>query len=178
MEDTRHTGFTLIELLLALALIAVLTGVAAPAMGRLLDLSRLRSAAETLFQELQQARNHALSQQRITYFSFFAASDSWCYGWRDSSPCDCRSGDVTRRCGVDRDGKLPSHRQSSIEFPNVTLASTRSAKAATLHFSPYRGAAKALSLALHNRAGELRVIVSPLGRIRICSPEARRYPPC
>jgi len=178
MEDTGHAGFTLIELLLALTLIAVLTGVAAPAMGRLLDLSRLRSAAETLSLELRQARNHALNQQRITYFSFFAASDSWCYGWRESSACDCRSGDITRLCAVGRDGRLNRHRQSSIDFPDVTLASTRRAKTATLHFSPYRGAAKALSLALHNRAGELRVIISPLGRIRICSPEARRYPPC
>ena len=69
MEDTGRSGFTLVELLVTLAVVALLVTVAAPAMARFLDQARLRAAAQTLAQELRQARNHALDHQSEIHFS-------------------------------------------------------------------------------------------------------------
>jgi len=179
MEDTGHSGFTLLELLVTLALVGLLAGLAMPAMGRLLDTARLRSATEAFSQELQQARNHALTHQKSVYFSLSIAADRWCYGWSDHPACDCEAGDSEAAvCRTGSDSQPRIHRQPGTDFPSVKLIATRRAASRTLHFSPLRGTASADSFALRNDAGELHVIVSPLGRVRICSTDGRGYPAC
>ncbi|MEA3243485.1 MAG: GspH/FimT family pseudopilin [Pseudomonadota bacterium] len=179
MEDTGHTGFTLLELLVTLALVGSLTGLAVPAMGRFLDTARLRSATEAFSQELQQARNHALTHQQSVYFSLSVAADRWCYGWSELAACDCNTGDSeATACRTGSDSQQRVHRRLSTDFPSVELNTTRPAALRTLHFSPLRGTASADSFALHNGTGELRVIVSPLGRVRICSTDGRGYGAC
>lgn len=179
MEDTRHSGFTLLELLVTLALVGLLAGLAVPAMGRLLDTARLRSAIEAFSQELQQARNHALTHQQNVYFSLSVSAHRWCYGWGDLAACDCEAGDSeATACRTGSKNNQRVHRRLSTDFPSVELNTTRPAASRTLHFSPLRGTASADSFALRNDAGELHVIVSPLGRVRICSTDGRGYPAC
>ncbi|MGI9321280.1 MAG: GspH/FimT family pseudopilin [Thiogranum sp.] len=179
MEDTRPSGFTLLELLVTLALVGLLAGLAVPAMGRLLDTARLRSATEAFSQELQQARNHALSHQQRIYFSLSVAADRWCYGWGELAACDCKAGDSeATACRTGSDSQRRLHRRLSTDFPSVKLNTTRPAASRTLHFSPLRGTATADSFALRNDAGELHVIVSPLGRVRTCSTDGRGYTAC
>ena len=99
MDDTRHSGFTLIELLLTVALVALLAGLAVPAMARFADRHRLRGAAEALAQELRQARNHALTHQTTTYFSVSTpVPQQWCYGWDDTEKCNCQAAPGECRC--------------------------------------------------------------------------------
>ena len=179
MEDTRRSGFTLLELLVTLALVGLLVGIALPAMGRILDSARLRSATEALSQELRQARNHALSHRQSVYFSLSVSADRWCYGWSDGPSCDCTAGDSeATACRTGNDSQRRIHRRFSTDFPSVELRTTRRATFRVLKFSPLRGTASADSFALRNRAGELRVIVSPLGRTRICSTDGHGFPAC
>ena len=179
MEDTRHSGFTLLELLLGVALVGLLVVLAVPAMDRLVEAARLRAATQTLFRELQQARNHALTHQRKVYFSLSAAAGRWCYGWSDSAACDCRSDDKeASACRTGEAGRQRLHRRLSADFPSVELNGRRPFTSRTLSFSPLRGTASADSFVLQNRSGERRVVVSPLGRVRICSPDGRREPAC
>ena len=179
MEETRRSGFTLLELLVTLALVGLLVGLAVPAMGRVLDSARLRSATEAFSQELQLARNHALTYQTRIYFSLSVTAERWCYGWSDSTACDCKAGDSeATACRTGNDSQRRVHRRFSTDFPSVALNTTGRAASRTLNFSPLRGTARADSFVLHNRAGELRVIVSPLGRVRICSTNGHGYPPC
>jgi prepilin-type N-terminal cleavage/methylation domain-containing protein len=180
MEDTGHSGFTLVELLVTVALVALLAGMAAPAMTGFVDSGRLRSAAEVLIQELRQARNRALTFQRTVYFSFSGtATGGWCYGWSDHGACDCRLPvDQAEACSSS-DGLRPVlHRQQSDDFPLVALAAPGSASSHLLQFAAIRGTASAGSFSLSNKAGEVRVIVSPLGRVRGCETKARTFPPC
>jgi len=179
MEDSRHSGFTLLELLVTLALVSLLAGLAVPAMGRFLDTARLRSATEALAQELQQARNHALSHQQNVYFSLAVSAQRWCYGWSQLAACDCTAGtSAANACHTGSERQRRVHYRLSTDFPSVELNTTRPVALRTLRFSPVRGTAGADSFALRNDAGELRVIVSPLGRVRICSTDERGYPAC
>jgi type IV fimbrial biogenesis protein FimT len=179
MDDTRRSGLTLIELLVTLALVGLLAGLAVPAMGRFVETARLRSAAEVLSQELRRARNNALTHQQTKYFSVFASPEEWCYGWGEFPACDCRAGDAgASACRTGRDDQRQLHHRLSTDFPGVELNTTRPATFRTLRFSPVRGTASADSFSLRNRAGELRVIVSPLGRVRICSTGQAGYPAC
>lgn len=180
MDDTRHSGFTLIELLLTVALVAILAGLAVPAMARFAESHRLRGAAEALAQELRQARNHALTYQTTTYFSASTpAPQQWCYGWSDAAECDCRvERGSTDACESGGAGSAHLHRQQSDAYPSVSLSLSRSSSNRNLQFSALRGTASADTLVFNNNAGELRIIVSPLGRVRVCSVSVRGYPPC
>jgi type IV fimbrial biogenesis protein FimT len=180
MEDAGRSGFTLVELLVTLAVVALLVTVAvtvaAPAMARFLDKARLRAATQTLAQELRQARNHALSHQSQVHFSVSVRAQQWCFGWRDDSACRCDSHAGAAQCRTANDGRM--HTQSSADFPAVQLTASQHSTHGSVVFSPLRGTATGTAFVLRNDYAEARVIVSPLGRIRICSPDGRSYPSC
>ena len=88
MNDRRcSSGFTLLEALVVLALVAVLAGMAAPAMGRLRQQHRMQAQAEALFSSLMLARSEALrQQQRVTVCARTpddrcASAGPWTQGW-------------------------------------------------------------------------------------------------
>jgi prepilin-type N-terminal cleavage/methylation domain-containing protein len=180
MEETGHSGFTLVELLVYVAVVALLAGMAAPALTGFIQRGRLQGAAELLIQELRQARNRALTFQRTVYFSFSGSTAGiWCYGWSDHGACDCRlPADQAGAC-ISSDGAQPAlHRRQASDFPFVALALPGAAYVYSLQFAAVRGTASATSLSLSNAAGEARVIVSPLGRVRGCATYGGVFPPC
>ncbi|HHH44351.1 MAG TPA: prepilin-type N-terminal cleavage/methylation domain-containing protein [Gammaproteobacteria bacterium] len=180
MEDTRHTGFTLVELLVTLALTALLTGLAVPAMSRVIDNARLRAAGETLAQQLQLARNHALSYHVPVFFSVIVDDpEHWCFGWSETAGCNCNADSAgPSSCTTLHGNRNLMRRRRSAAFPAVRLASRTSRTLRGIRFSPLRGTAGAGTLSLSNRAGTLRVITSPLGRTRICAIGQPGYPRC
>jgi len=180
MEDAGHSGFTLIELLVAVSLVALLAGLAIPAMGHFVDRARLRGAAGTLVQELRQARNRAINFQQTIYFSFRRRSaQDWCYGWSDQTACDCRlDANQPNACLRGENSNAHGHRQLSSHFPSVTLDTAAGSSLVKLQFAAIRGTARAGSVNLSNKAGEVRVIISPLGRVRSCTTRGQVLAPC
>lgn len=179
MDDAQHEGFTLVELLTALAIIALLAGIAAPAMARFLDNARLRAATEDIARELVQARSHAYTFRKPIYFTISVTGTAWCYGWGEATSCDCNSNHPQSACQTGASGLTRLHHQTSADYPQIRLnlpASQGSSR--LLRFSPIRGTATATSFSLENRSQQTRVIVSLLGRIRTCSPDSAGYLAC
>lgn len=84
--DVPH-GFTLTEALVALAVLGILLGLAAPAMSALRQKHQMQAQAEDLLGSLMLARSEALKrQERVTLClrgpdGQCAASGSWAQGW-------------------------------------------------------------------------------------------------
>lgn len=172
MRRTLAHGFTLIELLLALAVLAVLTVSATPSLLELLDRQRLRGAAENLRGDLLLARAEALRLNVPVSVSFRldGAGGGWCYALSDAGPCDCRPGGACALAGA------PAHGTDSARFPRIGLATNLRLRTAT--FQPARGTVNAGTVTLTAGAQTVDVVLSTLGRIRLCSDQLGGYPPC
>lgn len=72
-------GFTALELVVAIAIVAILLGVGAPAMRDLIASQRVRSAANDLYSDLTFARSEAI--KRNTQVRIVRDSASWTEGW-------------------------------------------------------------------------------------------------
>jgi type IV fimbrial biogenesis protein FimT len=157
-------GFTLIEQLTALAVLAVLTSLTLPSLGELIDRQRLQTAAESLAADLSEARFAAALRGQAVHLSFVRGAD-WCYALSSAPGCDCRS---AARCTVK--AVLGS------ELPGIRLATSSDAV-----FDPAGTAEPAAVASFVSARGErLQVVLSPLGRARVCRPDGavHRYPAC
>ncbi len=168
MEDHRQTGVTLFELLATLALIGILAGLAVPAFRDLLITARLRSAASTLSNDIRQARRDAIRDHRPRFIYFQAGQNGhWCYHISTRMDVDCQQ-------AADSKSRLVEGiRFSGIDLTHVSFGH------ATIRFSASRGTASPGRLTLVAGDGrQVLIIVSPLGRVRLCSDSDDRYPAC
>jgi type IV fimbrial biogenesis protein FimT len=170
MRRTLSHGFTFIELMLTLAVIAVLTVSATPSLLELLDRLRLRGAAENLRGDLLLARAEALRLNVPVSVSFRIDATDWCYALSSAGPCDCLHGD---NCAV---AGAPAHAASAARFPRIGLSTNLRQLTAT--FQPARGTVNAGTVTLTAGTQAVDIVLSTLGRIRLCSDQLGGYPPC
>lgn len=175
-------GVTLLELLLTIVVLSVLLAIAVPAMNHFVEKNRLRDAAESIFTELRYARSEAIKRKPTNHVAVSFTTDGatdWCFGIREDSACDCHENDIMlpNACMLNIAGTNTFKRRSSSEFPSISLTSASFFTGNPwTGFSPVRGTADNGSVVLQSNSGwELRVIVSPLGRVRICSPSGASY---
>lgn len=79
MSDISR-GFTLLEALVAIALLAILSSVAAPGMAQMLKAQQLRHAGVDLGLALRQARHEAIARQRPVIVTNL--DGNWANGWK------------------------------------------------------------------------------------------------
>ncbi len=172
LRRCRLQGLTLIEIMVGLAVMAILSALAVPAMGLRLERQRLAMAAETLAADLNEARFEVARTGRPQRLTALAPPDgqAWCWAIQPdqepaASDCTCAA---QRQCGyrsvvaADHAGvRMPQGRQ-------VTLSQGLQGLMATV-------------AVLESPHGErLRVDLMPLGRPRICSMSSvsSRYANC
>jgi prepilin-type N-terminal cleavage/methylation domain-containing protein len=139
-------GFTLIELLVAVAVMAILAVLAAPAMGSYFAGARLKSAADELFNDMQFARLESVQRNAAVTVTF------------SSSGYTITSGPSTLKTVTFRDG-----------------TSVVGGAALVANFDPIRATASLPSgsdVTLTNGAisGTLRISLNTMGRATICAP--------
>jgi type IV fimbrial biogenesis protein FimT len=144
--NTSGRGFTLIELIVAMAVLGILAAVAAPAIGEYLATQRLKGAAEELQTDLQFARMESV--QRNASITVTLASTGYTIA------------------------------QGATTIKSVTLGSGSNVSAGTTMvatFDPVRSTASVtngpdITVANTATARTLRVSLSTMGRVSICSP--------
>ena len=162
-------GLTLLEVLVTITILALLLAIALPSMQDMLTRNRLKSAAQAIAEDLQWTRSEAIKRNRTLRLSLDL--EHWCYGVQTwDHPCDCRLPPETA-------SGCPLKRVSGEDFPGIRLDATFKAT----RFEPRRATADNGSLTLTASQGmALRVVLSRLGRVRLCAPakDVPGYEPC
>jgi len=182
-------GYTLLEALTVVSVLAILLASSLPSFRGLALRSELKNAADRLRSDMGEARATARERGQAVYLSFVRSSDgaNWCWGLSLAPGCNCNTDDVADAayCHLDRDAATAApllHVVRSEAFRSVLLAQPSFGTA--LRFSAVRADLVAGNVAFSSAAsGEaVRVVVSALGRLRLCTPADARavsgLPPC
>ncbi len=177
----QQRGFTLVEIMVTVAIIALLAGMAVPAMLSYRANNRLQGAAESLASFIQSAKQDVdrIDEDLLVQFD----ANAWCAGmdYEDgTSGCDCTLADptATDACTLPAEDRV--HRIRGQDFPEVAMSKIGSYTT----IKHIRGTATAGSVELQLGGGErvLRLVVSNVGRVRICVPAGEEgvgmYPGC
>ena len=145
---TREIGFTLLELMIIVAILGILTALAAPSFTSLLERRKIIAAAEAIQSDLRWARGEAIKRNTDVTVSFTpGAGGVWKYV-------------ITPATKTVDSATIP-------EFGNIALAENFGSD--DTQFDRTRGISENGTVTLTSSAGEVRIILSPLGRARICS---------
>ena len=172
MDDRRPRGLTLPELLVTLALVGVLVSAAVPALQQQIRDARLRGAAQAAADALHATRAEAIRRNRPLALAVCGSGPAaWCLSPCAADACDCGGGCASAGAVV------PA--VDAADYPGTELAEVRFGRSRAARFSPLRGLARAGHLLFRSPGGRsLAVVVSPLGRVRLCSDDFPGYPPC
>ncbi|NEX21536.1 prepilin-type N-terminal cleavage/methylation domain-containing protein [Thiorhodococcus mannitoliphagus] len=159
-SSNGQRGLTLLELILVVAILAILIGVAVPSMHEMLARNRLKAAAQAIAEDLQWARSEAIKRNRSIAVSL--EPSTWCYGITLATAlgCDCRqTQSAPKGCELKR--------VNGVDYPGTSLSATFPQTV----FEPRRATARNGSLLLQSDRGTaIKVILSRLGRVRLCTP--------
>ena len=185
--ERGQRGLTLLELMIALVVIAILISVSAPGFNNFRETQRLVSAAEQLSGHLNQARSEAVARSTPVFVNFSAdGGTGWTYGMssvNDNCNLSTTTPTTADACvliiddgdGIEGPEDRVLMRFSGEEFGDVsmTLADFPTGSS-QIRFDPVRGMATVGRMDLQGAGGDrLRVRVSRMGRVTLCSPGAQ-----
>ncbi len=168
MRTSCARGFSLIELMIVLAIIMILTLLAIPNFTTWLQNSRTRSVAESLQNGLRFAQGEAARLSRLTTFA--TSGTGWTVTYTQLA-----SDTLAATLQTAADGNLENvtitaspTTSAAIQFNSLGRASGASTSAGA--FSALTADATYL---IRNSLGtrQLKVIVSPGGKVRMCDPD-------
>lgn len=161
-----QSGVTLIELMVVIAITAILLTIGVPAFLDTIDSNRLKAATDTLYGDFQFAKSEAIKRNMPVRVNFTTSNGgaTWCYGLKENADCDCTITNAAdaNYCQIDNVKKVVS----STDYPGVKISAS-----ADFSFDNVRGTVTAGNVTLDSaKQKQTKVILSGIGRIRICSP--------
>lgn len=162
----KQSGFTLVELLIALAILSLLIGTAAPGLGELYENQQRLTAARELASGIRAARVAAISRnQKVT---IQAIDQDWSYGWQIIAEHNAGRPDGPLLVERTLDGRVRIVGNSKV--------------AEKLSFSGLGGLLGAANGTLHvcqprQTSSDYQVIVAITGQVRLAERRVE-HPPC
>lgn len=200
----RYKGFTLIELMVTISVLGVIAAIAIPAASDYIDHRKIINAAEAVYGQLQYARSQAIARSEKVYSSFDYSDDGdWLMAVSTVDNCDLKRSikviegtevpDAATDCtlvvengdGVSDEDDLTYHLLSGANFNGVLLDANDTGTGGApnkITFDPTRGTAESRDIFLWLDRGPgksylMRVDVSVIGKVTICSPSANQKVP-
>lgn len=168
-------GFTLVELMVTISIAGILLAIAAPSFNHFFDKYRVKRAADTFSSFLINAKSEAIKRNKSVSTVITGSGGTWCAGMTENATCDC-SPSSSSACQIDGVDRVIS----STSFKGVKLNGPSSPH--EFEFKTQRGTVTGNnSVQLESADGlKLNVVVSLVGRIRLCSPGGSigGYPVC
>jgi prepilin-type N-terminal cleavage/methylation domain-containing protein len=181
----RSRGVTLVELMVTLAVLAILSTIAAPSFVDFIDRGRVRGAADGVVSLISQARAEAVENDLDVSIAMAGSGAAWCMGGHSAAvptggapagvatPCDCTDPADATACRI-------AGQRFAIEvgtYPDVAIG----VLPAPINFDSTLGAMTPLgarSLTLTSPRGKYDVVVevNSLGQARLCVPEGLGKP--
>ena len=176
----NQSGVTFIELMISIAVLGVLVAIAAPYYGDYVERQRWVGATEAIYGQFQQAKRAALSNNTQIYVNAVStASTNWCVGYGESNACDCGT---ASSCQINGQDTVSVNAEN---YPGISLslaasdATPTTATSISGWFSMPGISADAKTLLVESSSlGDIRLVISPVGRVRICSNDLSQYPDC
>lgn len=147
---SRQAGVTLIEAMVTVAILAIVASIAVPSFQGLHERQRLVRVAETVLADVRWARSEAVKRNQSiqVIFTTVATGTNWQY--------EIKAGSSTLKT------------VTGGNFSAVTLSNTNFTSH-TVTFNPARGTAKnGGTIDIKTSHYTAKVIVSSLGRVRVC----------
>lgn len=165
-HPTRQAGVTLVEITVALAIVAIVIGLAVPSLASAIERRRLEGAAAQLETDLQLARSEAVARGESVRVDFANGEHGSCYVMHGGPAGGCRcEGQGTPVCDA---GLQPLR---SMHFEPSSPVQLRSNSASVL-FDAVRGTiTPTATVRVVGESGTLRVVINVMGRVRGCTPD-------
>ena len=157
------SGLTLLELLITVAIIVLLVSFGAPTINSIQKSIQLKAAAEGSYFAFQQARVAAITKN-IDVTVAIKSGEKWCAALSDGGVCDCA---VALECTLDG----VEHKIYSADYRFVSIDKVTFGANSVAVFDANRGLAMghAGSIIFTDGEKKLKVILSNMGRVRICA---------
>lgn len=174
LGSMRQGGVTFIELLISIAVLAILAAIAAPYYGDYIERQRWIGAAEAVYGQIQQAKRASLSNNKqVTFDILSASSTNWCVGYSDQVSCDCG---VANDCKVNDQSTLVV---SAKDYPGITTTASGAPSSISGSFTMPGITATGKEIWVRSESlGDISVIISTMGRVKMCSDDVSQYPDC
>lgn len=166
----RLRGFTVIELMIVLALVAVLTVLAAPGLQNMFANQRLSSAASDFMTAAMQARSTALkNNQRVIVQPTAGSGGAWADGYRIFSDTDLNS---TFNSGTDTVVQTFEALPTEITITKYTGTNNFFGYDGTGFLAPIGGSANGTWRISSSKTDRHKCMIIELsGRARLCDPK-------
>jgi len=159
MNKKHSLGFTLTELMITVAIIGILASIAVPSFQDMIERNRLKEAVEGLKSDLMWMRTETIKRSCNLRVTFTPAT--WNYTiFRADGECGCPAGG----------GNCNELVINGSQFTGVTMSSAAYGAGTTTRFDFRRGTGViAGSTQLDSTNYHVKVVVAPVGRVRICN---------